>query len=94
MLEGHKRANNKESFSCVHCDKNSASDDILEDYERTHTVERRSNNSEEENKSRKVINCNIMSWNIGRGLGSLTEIKHVIAEEDIGICFLIETDEY
>ena len=36
----------------------------------------------------------IMSWNIGRGLiKKLSQIRAVLLEERVGICFLIETDD-
>ena len=42
----------------------------------------------------KLMDCNVISWNIGRGLMSnKKQIEEVLVGEDIGICFLIETDE-
>ena len=39
----------------------------------------------------KMMECNIMSWNIARGIdGKLDQIIPVLLEEDIGICYLIE----
>ena len=77
----HEKVRNDEKpFGCSYCDKKFSEESTLEEHE---------------SKCKKnFTNCNVLSWNIGRGLMSnKKQIEQVLVDEDIGICFLIETDE-
>ena len=93
-------------FSCSHCDKEFTNVSDLKNHENEHSEEKPFRCTEcdkkfSDSKSLKVHknthsekNFQVMSWNIRKGLLKyLDEINHVLSEENIGICFLIEVDD-
>ena len=79
-LKNHdNKHSDQKAFSCTECDKNFSDSKSLKDHKSTTHSEK---------------NFHIMSWNIRKGLiKHLAEINHVLSEENVGICFLIEVDD-
>ena len=78
-LKNHENeCSDKKTFSCTKCDAKFCDLKTLKDHKPVHSEK----------------NFQVMSWNIKKRLHKHTaEINHVLSEENVGICFLIEVDD-
>ena len=73
-------------FKCLLCDEKFATASDMKSHEKGHQEEPVAKNQEK--------NFQVISWNIDKGLlKKLAEINHVLSEENVGICFLIEVED-
>lgn len=106
LIKHERTHSNDKPFSCSDCDKEFTSENELKNHENEQSdgkpfackeCDAKFCDSKALKDHRAVHserNFQVMSWNIRRGLlKHRAEINHVLSEENMGICFLIEVDD-